>query len=351
MCNLNDPCVSDKQTHFQYHLRTNLHVLACSMSDIWAIFISCTLMKVRSEIEMSSATWYWLQTFLTYIFLLIYFIWLWKIARKHPQCCSINWTGFVIFIFPKGRGSPFGNFPVLFPWFPSKLLTLRWYQDVQMPFFLSWICLVRLLAPQCWYVYELQNSPDFYGLHGIVVLDLINHTSPHLVFLLSRVLHNSGDQEWWLSRIWKRCWQDHLEPEPHRWFPNCPNRLMENKLSREYPVLTEMRCHRNVPLDCPSHSTDIGWEYTVGALTRIETAQNQKVRDVAPTWCSETSSEYWPWPISITIAIIRDLLSTDHVLMQTFSRQQRSTCCSKAESCLSVLLKARGDDSGALPRC
>lgn len=79
------------------------------MTDLWVIFISCTLMKVRSEIEMSSATWYWLPTFLTYIFLLIYFIWLWKIARRHLQCCLINWTGFVIFIFPKGQGSRFGS--------------------------------------------------------------------------------------------------------------------------------------------------------------------------------------------------------------------------------------------------
>ena len=114
MCNWNDPCVSDKQTRFQYHLSTNFHVLACSMSDIWAIFISCMLVKVRSETEMSSATWYWLPTFLTYIFLLIYFIRLLKIARKDPQCCSINWTGFVIFIFPKGWGSPFGNFSSAF---------------------------------------------------------------------------------------------------------------------------------------------------------------------------------------------------------------------------------------------
>ena len=114
MCNLNDPCVSDKQTRFQYHLRTNLHVLACSMSDIWANFISCMLVKVRSEIQMSSATWYWLPTFFTYIFLLIYFRWLWKIVRKYPQCCLINWTGFVIFIFPKGRESPFGNFSSAF---------------------------------------------------------------------------------------------------------------------------------------------------------------------------------------------------------------------------------------------
>lgn len=160
-------------------------------------------MKVRSEIEMSSATWYWLPAFLTCIFLLIYFIWLWKIARRHPQCCLINWTGFVIFIFPKGQGSPFGSSSsTFFPWFPSKSLTLCWYQDVQMLFFLPWVCLVRLLAPQCWRIYELQNSPGFYCLHGIVMQYLINHTPPHLAFLLSRALHNPGDQ-WQLCRIWK----------------------------------------------------------------------------------------------------------------------------------------------------
>lgn len=32
---------------------------------------------------------------------------------------------------------------------------------------------------------------------------VINHASPHLALLLSWMLHKSGDQEWWLSRIWK----------------------------------------------------------------------------------------------------------------------------------------------------
>lgn len=48
------------------------------------------------------------------IFLLIYFVQLWKTARKHLQCCLINWRVLVIFIFPKGRGSPFGNFSSAF---------------------------------------------------------------------------------------------------------------------------------------------------------------------------------------------------------------------------------------------
>lgn len=68
------------------------------------------------------------------------------------------------------------------------------------------------------------------------------------------------------------------------------------------------------------------------------------MRDIAPTQCSEVRSEYWAWLISITIAVIRGLLSTDHILMQTFWMQWYSTYCPKADnSCLGVLLKARGD--------
>lgn len=82
-------------------------------------------------------------------------------------------------------------------------------------FFLPWICLVRLLAPQCWYVYELQNSPELCGLHGIVVLYPINHASPHLAFLLSSASQLRGPSTMAQQDL-KRCWRHHSEPEPHR---------------------------------------------------------------------------------------------------------------------------------------
>lgn len=119
--------------------------------------------------------------------------------------------------------------PVLFPWFPSKLLTPCWYQDVQMPFFLPWICQVRLLALQCWYVYELQISPEFYGLHGIVVLNPVNHTSPHLVFLLPRVFRNSGNQKWLLSRIWKDSDRIAQSLNPMEMVPNLTKQACEEQ--------------------------------------------------------------------------------------------------------------------------
>lgn len=120
-CSLNDPCVLDKQTHIHYQSRTNLHVLACSMTDIWAIFISWMLIKVRSEIKMSSATWYWLLTLLTYIFLLIYFIWLWKNCSKSFMVLFYKLNSFVIFVFPKGQGSPFSNFSSTFSVVPFQI--------------------------------------------------------------------------------------------------------------------------------------------------------------------------------------------------------------------------------------
>jgi len=110
---------------------------------------------------------------------------------------------------------------------------------------------------------------------------------------------------------------------------------MESKVFGESVVLIETRYSRNVHLDCPSHRADADRKYTVVPLTRNQTAQNQKVRGVTPTWCSEARSEYWAWPISITIAIIRGLLSTDHILMQTFCTQHYSTYCPKADDCCS----------------